>query len=186
MLIISAALRGDAWRIASFSVYGSTLMFLYLSSTLYHLFRDSRMKRLFRVLDHVAIYLLIAGTYTPFLLISLRGIWGWTLFGIIWGLALAGIGFKVFSKRRFHGLPLSTATYILMGWLGIIALKELLAHLPLSGLIWLFVGGVLYTAGIIFFSWRTLRYHHAIWHLFVLGGSACHYIAVFSYLLSEG
>ena len=185
VLITSAALRGDVWRIASFSVYGSSLVFLYLSSTLYHLFQSSRMKQLFRVLDHTAIYLLIAGTYTPFLLISLRGVWGWTLFGIIWGLALAGIGFKVFSKRRFRGLPLSTATYVLMGWLGIIALKELLARLPLGGLIWLFAGGMLYTAGIIFFSWQRLRYHHAIWHLFVLGGSACHYVAIALYLLPE-
>ncbi len=186
VLIVLAALQRDVWRIVSFSVYGGTLVLLYSSSTLYHLVQHPRAKRIFRILDHVSIYLLIAGTYTPFLLVALRGVWGWTLFGVIWGLALAGVWFKAFSSRRFRGLPLSTAMYLLMGWLSVIALPELLARVPLGGLIWLIAGGVMYTAGVVFFSWRKLRYHHAIWHLFVLAGSASHYIAVVVYLAPRG
>lgn len=182
VLLVVAALQRDVWKIASFSVYGGTLILLYTSSTLYHLVQRPRAKQILRVLDHAAIYLLIAGTYTPFLLVGLRGVWGWTLFGILWGLALAGIGFKVFSRRRFRGLPLSTAMYVLMGWLGVLALPEILARVPLGALLWLLAGGVMYTAGVAFFSWQRLRYHHTIWHLFVLAGSGFHYVAILRYL----
>jgi len=181
-LVVLAALQRDAWKLASFVVYGSSLVLLYTSSTLYHLVQRPRAKQLFRVLDHVSIYLLIAGTYTPFLLVGLRGVWGWTLFGIIWALALGGIAFKVFSRRRFHGVPISTATYLLMGWLGVLALPEIVKSVPPGALLWLLAGGAMYSAGVVFFSWERLRYHHAVWHLFVLAGSACHYVAIAGYL----
>jgi len=175
-LVLLAALYGDVWQIVGFSIYGSTLIVLYLASTLYHGFQNPRAKRVFRIIDHAAIFLLIAGTYTPFLLISMRGVWGWTLLGIVWGLALLGVGFKVFFTHRF---PVgSTLAYVLMGWLGVVAWKEAVARIPAGGLIWLGLGGVAYTVGVIFYAWKRLPYNHAIWHLFVLAGSICHYLAV--------
>jgi len=182
MLLVLAALQRDAWKIVSFGVYGGTLVLLYVASTLYHLVQRPRAKRVLRVLDHSAIYLLIAGTYTPFLLVGLRGVWGWTLLGLIWALALAGIGLKVFSWRRPRGLSLSTVAYLLLGWLGVVALPEILNRLPLGALLWLLAGGVMYTLGVVFFLWKGLRYHHAIWHLFVLAGSAFHYGTIWVYL----
>ncbi len=178
VLIVFAALYGDAWRIVSFSIYSVTLVTLYLASTLYHSVRDLRLKTIFKVLDHACIYLLIAGTYTPFLLVSLRGPWGWTLLGVIWGVALVGIIFKTFSAHRFRRFLVFG--YLLMGWLGVIAGRELLVRVPAEGLLWLALGGVLYTVGVLFYAWRKLPYGHAIWHLFVLGGSICHYLAVLS------
>lgn len=178
VLIIFAALYGDAWRIVSFSIYSVTLVILYLASTLYHSVRDLRLKRIFKILDHSCIYLLIAGTYTPFLLVSLRGPWGWTLLGVIWGLALVGIIFKIFSAQRFRRFVV--LGYLLMGWLCVIAGRELLLRVPAEGLLWLALGGLLYTVGVLFYAWRKLPYGHAIWHLFVLGGSICHYLAVLS------
>lgn len=178
VLIVFAALYGDAWRIVSFSIYSVTLVILYLASTLYHSVRDLRLKTIFKVLDHACIYLLIAGTYTPFLLVSLRGPWGWTLLGVIWGVALVGIIFKTFSAHRFRRFLVFG--YLLMGWLGVIAGRELLVRVPAEGLLWLALGGVLYTVGVLFYAWRKLPYGHAIWHLFVLGGSICHYLAVLS------
>lgn len=180
VLVVLAVLHGDIWHVVSFSIYGSTLVLLYISSTLYHGFRKPRLKQIFQIVDHAAIYLLIAGTYTPFLLVTWRGAWGWTLLAIIWGIALLGVGFKIFFIHRFP--VLSTLAYILMGWLGIIVLRDMVFSLPTAGLIWLAVGGVIYTVGVIFLAWRRLPYHHAIWHLFVLGGSACHYFAVFNLL----
>lgn len=177
-LIVFAALYGDAWRIVSFSIYSVTLVILYLASTLYHSVRDLRLKRIFKILDHSCIYLLIAGTYTPFLLVSLRGPWGWTLLGVIWGLALVGIIFKIFSAQRFRRFVV--LGYLLMGWLCVIAGRELLLRVPAEGLLWLALGGLLYTVGVLFYAWRKLPYGHAIWHLFVLGGSICHYLAVLS------
>ena len=180
VLVVLAALYGDVWQIVAFSIYGSTLVVLYLASTLYHSFQSPRVKRVFRVIDHAAIFLLIAGTYTPFLLISMRGVWGWTLLGIVWGLALLGVGFKIFFTDRF---PVgSTLAYILMGWLSVIAWKEATARIPTGGLIWIGIGGVAYTVGVIFYAWKRLPYNHAIWHLFVLTGSLCHYLAVLLYL----
>ena len=181
VLVVLAVLRGGARHIVSCSVYGSTLVCLYAASTLYHIVRSSRLKRVLKVLDHSAIYLLIAGTYTPFSLVILRGGWGWTLFGLVWGLSVLGVLFKVWFVDRFQ--IASTTVYLAMGWLVVIALKPLLVLVPSGGLLWLLAGGVLYTVGVGFFAWRKLPYNHAIWHVFVLAGSACHYFAVLYYVL---
>ncbi len=178
VLLVLAALRGTAWHIVACSIYGVTLICLYTASTLYHAVISPRVKRALRIFDHSAIYLLIAGTYTPFLLVSLRGPWGWSLFGVIWGLALAGVLFKFWFVERFA--ILSTAVYIAMGWLVIIAAKPVITHVPLTALIWLFAGGLAYTGGVIFFAAKRIPYSHAIWHIFVLAGSICHYFAVLS------
>lgn len=176
VLLSLAIMRGGAWRIVSCAMYGSTLICLYAASTLYHSVRLQRLKRILRVCDHSAIYLLIAGTYTPFLLVNLRGGWGWSLFGVVWGLAIAGILFKVWLVEHFS--VLSTAVYLLMGWLAVIAIKPMLHSVPPSGLLWLLAGGVLYTTGVVFFAWKKIPHNHAIWHSFVLAGSTCHYFAV--------
>jgi hemolysin III len=183
VLVVLATLYGDVWRIVSFSIYGATLIILYLASTLYHSFRNKRVKKIFKILDHSTIFLLIAGTYTPFLLISLRGVWGWILFGVIWGLSVSGIVFKALFIDRFR--KLSVLIYILMGWLCVVAIKQMVVRIPLGGLIGLTAGGVLYTTGVIFYAWRKLKFSHAIWHLFVLGGSICHYFSIFFYLLPK-
>ena len=165
----------------SAAVFGVSLILLYLFSTLYHSYTSVRMKGIFQALDHAAIYLLIAGSYTPVMLVSLKGTWGWTLLCVVWSLALAGIVIKtVFPGRKDHWI--STALYIVMGWLILFALGPLIRALPSAGVAWLVAGGVSYTFGVIFFAWRKLRYHHAIWHLFVLGGSACHVVAVWFYV----
>lgn len=176
VLVVLAALRGSAWRIVSCVVYGSTLICLYTASTLYHGIRSRRLKRVFKICDHSAIYLLIAGTYTPFLLVNLRGSWGWSLFAVIWGLAMAGILFKVWFVEHFS--IVSTAVYVVMGWLALVAVKPMLLSVPHSGLLWLLAGGVLYTVGVVFYAWKKVPYNHAIWHGFVLAGSTCHYFAV--------
>jgi hemolysin III len=175
-LVILAAMRGSAWRIVSCAIYGSALLCLYGVSTFYHGVRTHRLKRILKVCDHSAIYLLIAGTYTPFLLVNLRGAWGWSLFGVIWGLAMAGILFKVWFAEHFS--VLSTAVYLLMGWLALVAIRPMVLRVPVSGLLWLLAGGVLYTAGVAFYASKNVPYNHAIWHGFVLAGSACHYFAV--------
>jgi hemolysin III len=176
VLVVLAAMRGSAWRIVSCAVYGSTLICLYTASTLYHSMRSRRLKRVLKVCDHSAIYLLIAGTYTPFLLVNLRGSWGWSLLAVIWGLAMAGILFKVWFVEHFP--VFSTAVYLLMGWLALVAVKPMLLRVPHSGLLWLLAGGVLYTVGVVFYAWKKVPYNHAIWHGFVLAGSTCHYLAV--------
>lgn len=176
VLVTLAAIRGSAWRIVSCAVYGSTLLCLYAISTFYHSIRSRPLKRILKICDHSAIYLLIAGTYTPFLLVNLRGAWGWSLFGVIWGLAMAGILFKSWSAGRFPAS--STGVYLLMGWLALVAIKPMLLRVPLSGLLWLLAGGVLYTLGVVFYASKKVPYNHAIWHCFVLAGSACHYLAV--------
>ena len=176
ILIVLVAMRGSAWHIVGCAVYGATLVCLYAASTLYHGIPSSRWKRALKIFDHSAIYLLIAGTYTPFLLVNLRGAWGWSLFGVVWGLALAGILFKLWFVDHFQ--ILSTTVYLLMGWLAIIAVRPLILLVPASGLVWLAAGGLLYTAGVVFFAWKRIPYNHVIWHLFVLAGSTCHYFAV--------
>jgi len=176
VLLVLAAVRGSAWRIVSCAVYGSTLICLYTASTLYHGIRSRRLKRVLKICDHSAIYLLIAGTYTPFLLVNLRGSWGWSLFAVIWGLAMAGILFKVWFVEHFP--VLSTVVYLLMGWLALVAVKPMLLSVPQSGVLWLLAGGVLYTVGVVFYAWKKIPYNHAIWHGFVLAGSTCHYFAV--------
>lgn len=174
---------GGVREIASCLVYGITLILVYATSTLYHGARRPDTKRFLRTLDHVAIFLLIAGTYTPFVLIALRGTWGWSLFGIVWTIALLGTICEITTLRRFRRVMI--ALYIGMGWVGLIALKPLVSALPVAGLWLLFGGGVSYTAGVLFYRWHGLRYHHAIWHLFVLGGSVLQYFAVLFYVLPK-
>jgi len=181
VMVVIAALRGDGWRVVACAVYGTTLLLLYLASTMYHALTNRRAKRVFEILDHSAIYLLIAGTYTPFTLVVLRGGWGWTLFGITWGLAAMGILFKVFFVGRM--VALSTSTYVAMGWVMMIALKPLLSVISLATFGWILAGGVAYTLGVVFFLWPR-RYMHAVWHLFVLAGSICHFYAVYRSVLS--
>jgi hemolysin III len=179
-LAILAILFGDHRQVISVLIYGSTLVLLYLASTLYHATQQPKLKKIFQKFDHSAIFLLIAGTYTPFLVISLWGKWGWILLGLIWGLALFGIGFKAFFIDRFHRI--SAVGYLLMGWLGAFVGIRLLSKIPLVSLSWLAAGGVIYTIGVIFLAWRRIPFNHAVWHIFVLAGSACHFIAVY-YLL---
>ncbi|MBT4484417.1 MAG: hemolysin III family protein [Candidatus Latescibacteria bacterium] len=181
ILVVFAAFGGDTWRIVSFSIYGSSLISLYLASTLYHSFQGPRVKRVLRIIDHSSIFFLIAGTYTPFMLVSLRGTMGWIIFGVIWGLALVGIIFKAFFVHKFR--ILSTLVYLSMGWLCIMVLPDMLANIPRGGIIFLVIGGAFYSFGIIFYVWRTLPFNHAVWHIFVLGGSIFHYFAVLLYVL---
>lgn len=180
-LLILAARTGDPWRIVACAVYATTLVLLYLASTLYHALSFTRARHVLQVLDHSAIFLLIAGSYTPFALISLRGPWGWTLLGIVWGLAIVGITAKVVFGPRWP--VISTVLYIGMGWTVLVALKPLVEHVAPGGLAWLFAGGLAYTGGVVFYAWERLRYSHAIWHVFVLAGSACHYVAVARYVV---
>ena len=177
LLVVRARLYGDAWQVVSFSIYGASLFLLYLASTLYHGFRSPRVKELLRIIDHSAIYLLIAGTYTPFLLVTLRGPWGWSLFGTIWWLAILGITFKLIFGPKYD--LISPIFYLLMGWVVVIAIKPLLAALPFAGLMWLVAGGLAYSFGVLFYAWEKLPYNPAIWHGFVLAGSRFHFFAVF-------
>ena len=184
LLTTLAARSGDVWRIVSFSIYGSTLVAMYLSSVLYHSFRAPGVKRVFRYFDHSAIYLLIAGSYTPFTLVTLRGAWGWTLFGLVWGFAALGLLMTGLGIGRSR--VLASLVYIGMGWLVVIAIKPLLDAIPPRGIAWLVAGGLFYTFGVVFYIWKRLPFNHAIWHLFVLGGSVCHFIAILLYVLPGG
>lgn len=180
VLIVHAARLGDAAFLVASSLFSLTIILLYLASTLYHALPVGKAKRVFKVLDHSSIYLLIAGTYTPFTLGVLRGAWGWTLFGIVWGLAVAGVTLKASGKAS--NPILSTAVYLLMGWVVVIAIDPLFSRVPTAGLLWLLAGGLCYTGGVVFFATDSqLRYGHAVWHLFVLAGTACHYFAVLWY-----
>jgi hemolysin III len=182
ILIIFANIYGNIWHMVGFGIYGTTLVILYLSSTLYHSFPKGKLKDIFRILDHASIFLLIAGTYTPLTIISLRGKLGWTIFIIIWVIAILGIVYKIFWIRK---LPLlSTILYLVMGWLIIFAIKPLLSVIDEINIIFLVIGGLSYTIGTIFYVWRNLKYSHAIWHLFVLAGSICHFFAIL-YLLPD-
>lgn len=180
VLIVLAARQGDPWKIASFSIYGAMLLALYTLSTLYHSTRG-RVKDVFRKLDHCSIYLLIAGTYTPFTLVSLRGAWGWSLFGTVWGLAAIGIAQEAWLAKGAR--IVSLVIYVLMGWLAVIAVLPLITALTPAGFAWLVAGGLLYTIGIVFYALdEKLRHGHGIWHLFVLGGSVGHYLAILFYV----
>jgi len=181
VLVMLAAATRDPWRLAACSIYATTLVLLYAASTLYHALSGTRARHVFQVLDHSAIFLLIAGTYTPFALVLLRGPWGWTLLVIVWGLALVGVTLKAVFGARWP--IVSTALYIAMGWTALIAVKPIVEHLPPGGIAWLVAGGLAYTGGVVFYAWTRLRYSHAVWHLFVLGGSACHFFAVLWYAL---
>lgn len=181
LLIVFSSQRGDTWHVVSFTVFGLTLLLLYTVSTVYHAVRGHRARQLLRRLDHAAIFLLIAGTYTPFLLTNLRGPWGWSLFGVIWGLCGAGAVFQLFFGERYR--VTSTLAYVFAGWLIVVAIRPMIMHVPPGGLWLLLAGGLCYTAGVAFFLWRRMRFHHAVWHTFVLGGSVCHFLAVLLFLL---
>jgi hemolysin III len=176
VLVLSAVRHDGAARIAGASVFAATMVLLYLISTLYHALPRNRAKRVFQVLDHAAIFLMIAGTYTPFTLGVLRGAWGWTLLGIVWGLALAGVVLTAVGGVRYP--KLRTSLYLAMGWLILIAVKPLWLRMPSEGLFWLLAGGVAYTVGVPFYAAKRIRYSHFVWHLFVITGTACHFIAV--------
>ena len=175
-LIVAAVRRGDPAFIVGASIFAATIVLMYLASTLYHALPESRAKRVFRVLDHGSIYLLIAGTYTPFTLGMLRGAWGWTLFGIVWALAIFGVVTKS-TGRAWHPI-FSTGLYLLMGWLAVIAARPIWMALPSASIAWLAAGGLAYTCGVGFYAAERLRYGHFIWHLFVVAGTACHIMAV--------
>lgn len=176
ILTVMAAMHGNAWHIVSFTLFGSTMLILYLSSTIVHALPEGRWKRVFEIFDHSSIYFFIAGTYTPFLFLAVKGAIGWTLFGIVWGLALIGTVFKCFFVNRF--LYTSTMIYVVMGWLIVFAWKPLVSSLSPNGVLYLVIGGILYTVGAVFYVWRGFKFHHAVWHLFVLGGSVAHFFAV--------
>jgi hemolysin III len=183
ILTVFAAIRGDVWHITSVVIFGSSMVILYTSSTLYHSFTKPSVKNLFARFDHVSIFLLIAGTYTPFLLIPLRGLVGWTLFGIVWGMAITGIVIRSIYLERFRKLML--VLYLLMGWLFVAAIDTMIKNLPMPSLIFLLLGGVCYSIGVIFYTWRNLRFGHGIWHLFVLGGSILHFFSVLFILFAQ-
>lgn len=183
VLAASSALHGGGWRIASVCVYGTTLILLYTASTLYHAVPNLGAKPILRLLDHSAIYLLIAGTYTPFALISLRGSWGWALFAIVWTLAIIGIALEL---RHVRNRVIAALLYVGMGWVGIVAIKPLTQNIESGGLWLLFGGGLCYTLGVPFYLWRKLPYNHALWHLFVLAGSVLQFFSVLLYVLPEG
>ncbi len=181
VLVAFAALRGDAWHVVTCAIFGATLIICYTTSTLYHSIPIPDAKPLLRALDHSAIFLLIAGTYTPFLLVNLRGVWGWSLFGVIWAVAISGVVLRLVWKGRHHGVIVSL--YIAMGWAVVVAIKPLLESLETGGMVLLASGGVVYTLGVVFYAWRKLPYSHAIWHLFVLGGSVLHFFAILFFVV---
>lgn len=181
LLVVFSAIKGDAWHIVSTAIYGTTLIILYFSSTLYHAIQKKKAKSVFEIFDHASIYLLIAGTYTPFALVTLRGAVGWTIFGVIWALAVFGVLFKIFFIKKFNFL--ATIIYILMGWLIVFAFGPLMKNLNGNGLALLVWGGIAYTAGTFFYLYRKFKYHHLIWHFFVLAGSILHFFCIFFYVI---
>jgi hemolysin III len=184
VLVLAAAREGDVWKIVSFSIFGTSLILLYSASTFYHASRSPKAREVWKMLDHCAIFLLIAGTYTPFLLVNLRGPTGWTLFGIIWGLALAGIILKLVFGHRYK--ILRVIVYLAMGWLIVLAAGELNTQVSELGVRLTVIGGVVYTLGVVFYLADRLPYNHAIWHLFVVGGSLCHFYAIYFAVLPHG
>lgn len=170
----------DHWKLFSLGIYGASLIILYSASTCYHSLQKPSLRRLFRKIDHCAIFILIAGTYTPFTTLALEGVWGWSLFAVVWSLAIIGIILKIFLKKPH--MALSTILYLVMGWLVVFAIEPLIQTYDINGLYWLFTGGLCYTIGVIFYVLDKIKFFHAIWHLFVIGGSTCHYIAVLLYM----
>ncbi|GGB39664.1 PAQR family membrane homeostasis protein TrhA [Fictibacillus barbaricus] len=177
ILLVFAVWKGTAVHIVSFAVFGGTMLVLYTASTLVHAFPQGRVKDLFEIMDHAAIYLFIAGTYTPIVLVVVGGALGWTLFGVVWGLAIFGVVFKVFFTKKF--VVLSTLGYVAMGWLITFAFQDIMATMPPAGIQLLVAGGIIYTLGSIFYVWRSFPFHHAVWHLFVLAGSVLHFLMMF-------
>ena len=183
VLIVLASLRGTAWHIVGVSVFGGSLVILYSASAIYHGVSAPRVKHWFRVMDHAAIFLLIAGTYTPFTLVNLRGPWGWSLFGTVWGLAAVGVILQTGVIKR--GATASVLLYLAMGWIIVLAIKPLMTSVESGGLVLLVAGGLSYTVGVIFFAWRKLPFGHAVWHGFVLAGSVSHFFAVLLYVIPK-
>ncbi len=181
LLATHANLHGDLWHIVSFSIFGTSLVILYTASILYHSTKKSELRHRLKIVDHASIYVLIAGTYTPFTLVTLNSTIGWVIFGISWGLALSGIILKLFFTGKYN--LISTIMYVLMGWVIVFAIKPLINNLPLEGLFWLFAGGISYTIGAILYSIKKIKFNHAIFHVFVLFGSFCHFMSVFFYVL---
>jgi len=181
VLVTFSALYGSAVHVVASSIFGASMIVLYTASTLYHSLPMPETKRIMRVVDHASIYLLIAGTYTPFTLVTLEGAWGWSLFGVVWGLAIVGIIFKLFFTGRFDRL--SVAIYVAMGWCGLVAIKPMMAALPTLGLWLLVAGGLAYTGGVIFYLLERMRYHHAVWHLFVMAGTTLHYFVILFFVI---
>ena len=181
LLVTHATQHGDVWHIVSFSIFGASLIILYAASTFYHSAKKSELRNRLNIIDHASIYVLIAGTYTPFTLVTLKGAIGWVIFGISWGLALTGIILKLFFTGKYN--LMSTIMYVLMGWVIVFAIKPLSNNLPLAGLLWLVAGGISYTIGAILYGIKKIKFNHAIFHLFVLMGSFCHFISVFFYVL---
>jgi hemolysin III len=179
MLVASALQRRSEFSLAGTIIFAGAMVLLYLSSTIYHAVPEGRIKQFFHLLDHAAIYILIAGTYTPFALGAMRGVWGWTLFGVVWGLAILGVSFKVLGGLKYQRL--SILTYLGMGWLALFAIRLFWLHIQLPGLLWIFSGGVAYTLGVLFYAAKRLPYNHFVWHLFVIAGTACHFCAVLWY-----
>jgi hemolysin III len=186
LLIVAAAWSGNAWVIVSCCVYAATLVSLYAASTMLHSVSSPRWSRTLETIDHCCIYFLIAGTYTPITLVSLRGGWGWTLFGLVWGLCFLGVLLKIRWFDHVHVRNFSTPLYLVMGLLVVIALKPLVSSVQISGVRWLVAGGAAYITGVGFYVWRRLPYGHAIWHVFVLAGSFCHYFAIYYYVVPRG
>lgn len=181
IMVVLATLHGDAWHIVSSAIFGATLIMLYSASTLYHAIQSPRIRAIMQRLDHIAILYLIAGTYTPFTLVTLRGPWGWSLFGVVWGLTLFGTVIHLTQLRRFHGLMV--ALYLVMGWSVVLAMKPLIDALPTVGLWLLIAGGLSYTLGVVFYIRKSLPFNHAIWHLFVLAGSVLHFFSVVYFVI---
>ena len=181
LLVRHAILNGDVWHIVSFSIFGASLIMLYGASTFYHSAKKPELRKRLKIIDHASIYVLIAGTYTPFTLVTLNGTLGWVIFGVSWGLALTGITLKLFFTGK-HNLIL-TLTYVFMGWVIVFAIKPLISNLPLEGFLWLLAGGISYTIGAILYSVKKIKFNHAIFHMFVLTGSLCHFVSVFFYVL---
>jgi hemolysin III len=181
LLIIFSSLYGTVWHVVSFTIFGSFMVVLYFSSTMVHALPHGKAKDLFEIFDHASIYLFIAGSYTPFTFIVIQGSLGWTLFGIVWGLAIAGTIFKVFFVKKY--LFTSTILYVAMGWLIVLGWNQIITNLDFNGIVLLIAGGICYTIGAIFYVWRGFKYHHAVWHIFVIAGTATHFFCVLLYLL---
>jgi hemolysin III len=182
ILVVFASLKGDPWKIVSFAVYGASIVILYSASTIYHSIKNITLKKIFQIVDHSSIFMLIAGTYTPFVLVNMRGPWGWTLFGLVWGLAIIGIIIK--SSLGTGGEKLSTVVYLAMGWIIIIAFKKMISSIPLMGIVWLVIGGVCYSLGaIVFLLENKMPFNHPLWHLFVLAGTVTHFFGILFYVL---
>lgn len=180
-LILNSAQHGNAWHVVSFTLFGSTMLLMYICSTMLHSLPSGKAKDIFEILDHSAIYFFIAGSYTPFMFLVVKGWVGWTIFGVVWGLAIGGTVFKSFFAKKF--VLYSTLLYVVMGWLIVFAWKPLMSNLHPNGILLLVIGGLLYTVGSIFYVWRGFKYHHMLWHVFVIGGSVAHFFCVFLYLV---